>query len=607
MKKEHIPKILLLITIAVVGAFYVFYTYVKFESDKSDDVVQVARSIAATFPRETLYALDVNSSDPDKPQYQAVKKILKGIIQVNPDARFAYLFAERNGKIYFMADSEPEDSKDYSPPGQEYTEATPEDRLPFKDGNDHFIGPLSDRWGTWISTLTPLKDESTGKIIAVLGIDYNTRSWDNTIFYEVIESIILSILLLLTLFSLFVVRARNKSLAVEIKENKNAVAEIKKIESRFRSAFELPLIGFTITSPEKGWIEVNNWLQQMLGYSHRELEQMTWADLTHPEDLPADVTQFNRIISGEIDNYVIEKRFIRKTGEIIWTVMSAGCVRNADHAVDYFVALIQDITKRKLAEENIRKLNETLEERIAERTLQLENSNKELAIRMNETEQFTYIASHDLQEPLRTLTNFTHIIKEEYSGKLDDDGNKYIEFIFNAAERMRELVTALVDFSILGKESTLTITDCNKIVSEVILDLDISIKACNARITVHELPRITAYATEMRLLLQNLVVNALKFRKKDAIPEITIAMEPGDKDWLFKIEDNGIGIDDKNKDKIFVIFKRMNNRNDYSGAGIGLAHCKKIVEMHGGRIWVESRPGEGSVFKFTIPKKLSSL
>ena len=131
----------------------------------------------------------------------------------------------------------------------------------------------------------------------------------------------------------------------------------------------------------------------------------------------------------------------------------------------------------------------------------------------------------------------------------------------------------------------------------VLFDLDNSIKACNAKITVHELPVLTAYATEMRLLFQNLIVNAIKFRKMDTIPEINIAVENGAKEWLFKIEDNGIGID-----KIFIIFKRMHNRSEYKGAGIGLAHCKKIVEMHGGKIWVESNSSAGSVFKFTIPK-----
>jgi light-regulated signal transduction histidine kinase (bacteriophytochrome) len=374
-----------------------------------------------------------------------------------------------------VADSEPETSKDYSPPGQEYTEAKPEDKQPFRDGREHITGPMSDRWGTWMSTLTPIKDESTGRIIAVLGIDYNTRSWNNTILYEVSESIVLTILLLLTFFFLFIVRARNKSLAVEM-------------------------------------------------------------------------------------------------------------------------------NKQKQAQEELRKLNETLEERIAERTLQLENTNKELTIHMDEIEQFTYIASHDLQEPLRTLSNFAQLIREEYAGKLGEDGNRSIEFIYNAAGRMRELVSGLVEYSVLGKESVKTTVDCNKIVIDVLYDLEDSIRASGAQITVHgELPKLTGFSTELRLLFQNLVVNAIKFRNKDESPVITISAERRINEWLFKIADNGIGIDDKNKDKIFIIFKRMHNRRDYKGSGIGLAHCKKIVELHGGKIWVESAPGEGSTFMFTIP------
>jgi light-regulated signal transduction histidine kinase (bacteriophytochrome) len=144
--------------------------------------------------------------------------------------------------------------------------------------------------------------------------------------------------------------------------------------------------------------------------------------------------------------------------------------------------------------------------------------------------------------------------------------------------------------------------DCSKLVNDVLSDLEDSIRVSHAKITVQELPIVNGYETELRLLFQNLITNAIKFQHTDNLPEINISAGISGNEWIFKIKDNGIGIEDKNKDKIFIIFKRMHNRNDYKGTGIGLAHCKKIVELHGGRIMVESKPGSGSTFIFTIPK-----
>ena len=922
MQKKQIPKILLFLAISFLGAIFVFDTYRNFENDKSIDVLNVSRSIAAIFPKEDLAGLDINSSDIGKPQYKALKNTLKAIIQVNQDAKFAYLFAERNGKIYFMADSEQEGSKDYSPPGQEYTEAKTEDRLPFLDGQEHRTGPTTDRWGTWISTLTPIKDEFTGKVIAVLGIDYNTRSWNWGLLLEVTESIVLVLLFLLTVLFLFKVRARNKSLALEIVEHNISTSELRKNEELFRAVVNNSEDLNTLTNENDILLFASSQFEEILGFSGEKYLGQKMRYNIFPDDAQLALSLWSKLKEGgtEVKNYeyriidgknsvrwvshsakrvfvngkvlgylstirditdhITAKMTLQKSEElfrniteqmadVVFTTDSAGLITyispvtshmfgisphemigrhfmgfvdkgDREHALQEFgksigsgsrvgtieilmkrndnssfigelsskvfyrddqvlgtMGIIRDITDRKGAEnrinlsikilsllntstpfretieliisyiqnafgieaigirfkdgndypyfaqngfsndfiqaentlverlttgsicrdengnpclectcgmviggksksasplfteggsiwtnnasesgltadqdprnnprnrcthygyesvalipihhsdnivgllqlndrkkdrftpimvqffesigeiiglammrkqsdDEIHELNENLENRIAERTLQLENTNKELAVRMDVIEQFTYIASHDLQEPLRTFTNFAQLIREDYADKLDADGNKYIDFIYNAADRMRELVSGLVDFAILGKESILTSVDCNKIVNEVLFDLGNAIKDCDAKITVHELPVLQGYATELRLLFQNLLNNAIKFRKKDAAPEINISVEGGLKEWLFKIEDNGIGIDAKSQDKIFVIFKRMHNRSDYKGAGIGLAHCKKIVELHGGKIWVESTPGRGSIFLFTIPKK----
>jgi signal transduction histidine kinase len=264
--------------------------------------------------------------------------------------------------------------------------------------------------------------------------------------------------------------------------------------------------------------------------------------------------------------------------------------------------VLAEETNRKQAEEYLLHLNTTLEQRVNERTRQLEVSNKELNFRIREVEQLTYIASHDLQEPLRTLTSFTRLIREEYQGKLDEAGNTYIEYIANSASRMRLLVKEILDYSLLGQKRTMTVVDCNKVVSEVLFDMSDAIQSSGTSISAQQLPVLHGYETELRVLFQNLVHNAIKFRKRETLSEIFISAEDQETEWVFSIRDNGIGIQEKDREAVFIMFRRTHSPSEYEGTGIGLAHCKKVVELHGGRIWVESRPNEGSNFIFTIPK-----
>lgn len=244
-----------------------------------------------------------------------------------------------------------------------------------------------------------------------------------------------------------------------------------------------------------------------------------------------------------------------------------------------------------------------LELEIVERKLielELENHNMQLQSANKELEQFAYLSSHDLQEPLRTLSCFAELIHNEYAGKLTGKIEDYLEFILESSDRMKLLITNLLEYSRIGKERELALVDCNEIVKDVLLDMDDSIKKNNATIFVENLPVINGYKIELRQLFQNLISNSIKFRKKDVSPEISISADKCDNMWCFAVKDNGIGFDEKDKEKIFLIFKRLHNREDYEGTGIGLPFCKKIVELHNGSIWVESKINDGSTFYFTI-------
>ena len=226
-------------------------------------------------------------------------------------------------------------------------------------------------------------------------------------------------------------------------------------------------------------------------------------------------------------------------------------------------------------------------------------------LKNQELEQFAYIASHDLQEPLRTASSFIHLLRKKYQGALDEKANLYLTQISNSSERMIGLINGLLEYSRLGHQKDTQTLDCNEIISDLLLDLEQVIRENNAGISVKDMPKLEVYPTQFKLLFQNLITNAIKFRNKDIDPSIQITAKEKKDHWEFCVSDNGIGINKEYFNKIFIIFQRLHTKKEYGGAGIGLAHCKKIVELHQGKIWVESQLGKGSKFYFTISKSIS--
>lgn len=219
---------------------------------------------------------------------------------------------------------------------------------------------------------------------------------------------------------------------------------------------------------------------------------------------------------------------------------------------------------------------------------------------LKEKERFVYIASHDLQEPLRTVSNFSLSLSTKYKNHLDDQGKKSLYFIVEATKRMSELIKGLLDYSRIETNRKTNFVDINKIIKDISADIQQIIKETNTKIDTTLLPTIQGNDTELRLLFQNIILNAIKFRKKDEPPIINISCIKEEMHWTFSVTDNGIGMDPKYFKKIFIIFQRLHTLKKYPGTGIGLAHCAKIVEVHGGKIWVDSIPGVGSTFHFTI-------
>jgi PAS domain S-box-containing protein len=231
----------------------------------------------------------------------------------------------------------------------------------------------------------------------------------------------------------------------------------------------------------------------------------------------------------------------------------------------------------------------------------LERRTQELARANEELQLFAYVASHDLQEPLRMISSYVQLLSRRYKDKLEADAQEFISYAVDGAARMRRLIDDLLAYSRIGTQGKpLEPTDCNRIVEEVLFDLHVTIQESDAVVNHDPLPTVMADSTQLRQLFQNLIGNALKFKGQHQ-PEVHVGVERQDDQWRFSIRDNGIGIDPKFVERVFVIFQRLHGREKYPGTGIGLAVCKKIVERHGGRIWVESEPDHGSTFYFTMP------
>lgn len=266
----------------------------------------------------------------------------------------------------------------------------------------------------------------------------------------------------------------------------------------------------------------------------------------------------------------------------------------------------QEMKRRSQAEERVRALNADLERRVQERTAELAEQARELIRSNQELQQFAYVASHDLQEPLRMVASFTQLLAKRYKDKLDDDARDFITYAVDGARRMQTLISDLLMYSRVGTQcKPLEPADCEGILDRVLNNLMLSIRESRAVITRDPMPIVMADSIQLAQLFQNLIANALKFRSQDA-PRIHISAQRDGPGWKLGVSDNGIGIAPEHSERIFVIFQRLHTKTEYPGTGIGLAICKKIVERHGGKIWLEPSTGGGSTFYFTLAAAMPS-
>lgn len=373
------------------------------------------------------------------------------------------------------------------------------------------------------------------------------------------------------------------------------ITRLKQIEDSLRqseNAFRQTVMNAPLPSvvhPDSGEISLANraWVE-LSGYDVTETPTIqAWAEKTLGDAKDVFLSSFDEVRAIRGMGRVSEGEFHirnKKSESRVWEFTSSKLGKLPDGR-RLFITMGMDVTDRKHAEELLRAKSE-----------ELQRSNKEL-------EQFAYIASHDLQEPLRTVSSFTQLLAQKARGKLDTDADEYMDFIVDGAKRAQRLINDLLQYSRVGTRGKPFVSvDCNEMLDEALANLHAAITESQAVINREPLPVITGDPTQLPQLFQNLISNAIKFRKPGQIPRIDVTANQTDTDFVFTIADNGIGIAPQFHDRIFAIFQRLHRREEYPGTGIGLAVCKRIVERHGGRLWVESEPDKGSRFIFTVPR-----
>ena len=366
-------------------------------------------------------------------------------------------------------------------------------------------------------------------------------------------------------------KAKNE-LEIKVQER---TAELKAASAYNRSLIEASLDPLVTINAEGKITDVNTATEKVTGYSAQELVGTDFADyFTEPDKARSGYKLVFQ--EGLVKNYELAIR--HKNGWLTPVIYSASLYRDGDGKVVGVFAAARDITERKRAEEELTRSNEDLQ-------------------------QFAYVASHDLQEPLRNVASCLQLLEKEYKDKLDPTADQYIRYSVEGAVRMKALILDLLAYSrVATKGKPPERIDCEQVLDLALKNLHSAIDENGAVVTCDPLPSILGDGAQLLQVFQNLIGNAIKFRR-DEPPQIHISAVKNKNEWIFSIKDNGIGIELRHLDRIFVIFQRLHKRSEYDGTGMGLAIVKKIVERHGGRIWAESEYGVGTTFYFTIPEK----
>lgn len=581
-----------LILLICFGAFYVRYTWLESKNKTTKDVLKEAHAIEVSLNGEALSQLHGVPADNNTQMYKELKTKLMAFVNVYNEARFIYFYTKMDGKLFFMVDSEPSQSKDCSPAGQEYTEEDPEARIPFDSGKSIITKPATDRWGTWVSVLVPMKNPETGEVFAVLGIDYPADKWLSEAKRAVTESSVIVIAFLLLLVAMYIILKKNSSLNIHNMEreitDKHMLALVAAAD-QIDDVIAVKDLDMRVISGNKAFVDVAGKasMADLIGRTDAEIFGIS-PDVEPVKTYMTDERHAQTLSLGE---YIVrEENLILPDGSIQIMLTKKFPVYNTDNKLIFTGSISRDITARKKAEVDLKNSKELAEAASVAKSDFLSNM------------------SHEIRTPLNGVIGFTELLR---STPLNNTQKEYLENAIVSANSLLGVISDILDFSKIeaGKlDLELIKTDMVQLM-ESATDI-IKVHAANKKIELllsiqPDMPRF-ALVDPIRLkqILVNLMSNAVKFTHNGEV-ELRLSFEKKDEKTGFftlSVRDTGIGVKDTDRDKLFKAFSQADTSTTrrYGGTGLGLIISNSLAHKMGSRIQFESEFGEGSKFFFTV-------
>ncbi|MDD3859845.1 MAG: ATP-binding protein, partial [Bacteroidales bacterium] len=590
-----LPEILIFVCAIIGGFFYLNYSWNNIETKNLERIQRIGESIEILLPFELVDSLSGIESDLNKKEYHELKKLLKEVMTVNPESRFTYLYTIRDGKIFFMVDSEPSDSPDCSPAGQEFTEADSSVYQPFYKKRTIISEPIADRWGTWVSVLVPIFDKENKDVTAVFGMDFNADLWQKNMLYEFFQSSLIVALFLILLVFLLIIKTKNKLLRKELQSRKNTELALRSSENKYKQLAEKMTDVVWLMDFKGKSLFVSPSIKGFTGFTVEEYMNQTIDERFTIES----AVRGKKILENEVKNFlsskeknnkytsILELEYICKDGSTKWGELIVTPYLDDAGTLIGIHGVTRDVTTRKRAEEELIKAKEKAEE-----SDQLKSA-------------FLANMSHEIRTPMNGIIGFASLLKRP--NLTGEKQKEYISLIEKSGMRMLNIINDIIDISKIESgqmQVYLSETDINAVMeNQYAFFLPEATQNDIKLICKNDLKQEESYvktdSEKLYAILTNLIKNAIKFTKQGSI-EFGCAKQG--KYIEFYVKDTGKGIPKDQLNLIFERFRQASNSHSrgYEGAGLGLSISSAYVSMLGGKIWAESTPEIGTAFHFTI-------